>query len=162
MTRDCVTGLFYKCLPKRSWILASEKESRSARGTKNLGHKARLTVELAVNCDGSVKIPLFVVGKSANPKCFNKDGSHSVAGVHYNSQSNSWMNALLFQKWYDVAFITTVREAGITGPIALVLDNAEIHRLDMDKLAGDDVELIKLPANCTSLFQPLDQGAGSP
>ncbi|XP_021706417.1 tigger transposable element-derived protein 4-like [Aedes aegypti] len=58
------TGLFFKCLPDKTFALQTE----SCHGGKY--SKQRLTVMCATNMDGSEKLPLFVIGKSQKPRCF--------------------------------------------------------------------------------------------
>ena len=56
-------GLFYQCLPTKTYQLSREKCS----GGKN--SKVRLTGMAAANATGE-KVPMFVVGKSKTPRCF--------------------------------------------------------------------------------------------
>lgn len=50
------TGLFYGCLPHRSYVCARER--RSARGSKAMRAKERVTVVLCVTGDASHKLPI--------------------------------------------------------------------------------------------------------
>ena len=56
-------GLFYQCLPKKSYQLKIEKGS----GGKHI--KIRITGLAAANVVGN-KLPMFVTGKAKNAKCF--------------------------------------------------------------------------------------------
>ncbi|GFV57194.1 tigger transposable element-derived protein 4 [Trichonephila clavipes] len=58
------TGLFFKCLPEKTFTFKKEK----CHGGKH--SKERLTILLAVNMDGSEKITPLVIRKSAKPRCF--------------------------------------------------------------------------------------------
>ena len=42
------------------------------------------------------KLPIFVIGKSAKPRCFKNVKS---IPYHYRSQIKSWMNSFLFDEW---------------------------------------------------------------
>ena len=81
-------GLFYQALPNKTLHLKSEK----CVGGKH--SKTRLTGMAAANAVGE-KLPMFVIGKSARPRCF--------AGVRnlpcrYQSQKKSWMDSALFEE----------------------------------------------------------------
>ena len=56
-------GLFFQCLPTKTYHLSREKCS----GGKN--SKVRLTGMAAASATGQ-KLPIFVVGKSKAPRCF--------------------------------------------------------------------------------------------
>ena len=58
-----VFGLFYHCLPDKSYQLKTGKCS----GGKH--SKIRVTVLAAANAVG-YKLPMFVIGKAENPRCF--------------------------------------------------------------------------------------------
>ena len=42
------------------------------------------------------KLPIFVIGKSAKPRCFENVKS---LPCYYQSQVKSWMNSFIFDKW---------------------------------------------------------------
>ena len=84
-----VLGLFYQVLPNKTLHLKSEK----CVGGKH--SKTRLTGMAAANAVGE-KLPMFVIGKSARPRCF--------AGVRnlpcrYRSQKKSWIGSALIEEW---------------------------------------------------------------
>ena len=56
-------GLFYQCLPDKLYQLKTEKCS----GGKH--SKIKITGLAAANAIGN-KLPIFVIGKSKNPRCF--------------------------------------------------------------------------------------------
>ena len=56
-------GLFYWCLPSKTYQLKSEK----CYG--GMLSKIRITGMAAANATGD-KIPMFVIGKAKNPRCF--------------------------------------------------------------------------------------------
>ena len=57
------TELFYRCLPDKTHVFRNEK---CAGGKLS---KERLTVLVTASMTGE-KLPPFVIGKSANPRCF--------------------------------------------------------------------------------------------
>ncbi|GFY13006.1 tigger transposable element-derived protein 6 [Trichonephila clavipes] len=84
------TGLFFKCLPEKTFTIKKEK----CHGGKH--SKERLTILLTVNMDGSEKITPLVIGKSAKPRCFK--GTNSFP-TKYRSNKKSWMTTELFNEW---------------------------------------------------------------
>eukprot|EP00794_Sanderia_malayensis_P001774 gene1774-biopygen1618 len=135
-------GLFYKALPTKTLHYKNERCS----GGKN--SKERLTGLTAANAIGE-KLPMFVIGKSAKPRCFKNIQS---LPCRYRSQKKSWMDGSLFTEWVkeiDRKFAAEGRK------IALIVDNCPAHPT-IDSLQA--VELIFLPPNTTSKTQPMDQG----
>lgn len=66
------TGLFYKCTPDKTMVFKKETVS----GGKH--SKDRITVLVGANMDGSEKLPLLIIGKSQNPRCFKNVKSKPV------------------------------------------------------------------------------------
>jgi hypothetical protein len=60
--------------------------------------KFRITLGVACNADGSLKLPLFYIGKSKNPRCF-KNVSPPKRGFYYRNNKKAWMNAQLFEEF---------------------------------------------------------------
>ncbi|GFY26342.1 tigger transposable element-derived protein 6 [Trichonephila clavipes] len=84
------TGLFFKCLPEKTFTLKKEK----CHGGKH--SKERLTILLTVNMDGSEKITPLVIGKSAKPRCFK---GINPFPTKYRSKKKAWMTTELFNEW---------------------------------------------------------------
>ena len=58
------TRLYFRALPEGTLCFKNDKLSGSKKS------KERLTVLVTANMDGSDKLRPFVIGKSANPRCF--------------------------------------------------------------------------------------------
>ena len=132
-------GLFYQVLPDKSLHYKGEHCSVGKHS------KVRFTRLVAANATVE-KLPLFVVGKSAKPRCFS--GVKSLP-CRYRSQRKSWIDGDLFAEW--------VKELGRKfsaqdRKIALIVVTYPIA----DGLKP--IELIFLPPNTTSKTQPMDQG----
>ena len=56
-------GLFYKCLPNKTYTLKGENASCNRKESKD-----RLTILVAANMSGTDKLMPLVIGKSANPR----------------------------------------------------------------------------------------------
>ncbi|XP_062538252.1 tigger transposable element-derived protein 4-like [Armigeres subalbatus] len=139
------TGFFYKCLPDKTYAFKSE----SCHGGKY--SKQRLTVLCATNMDGTDKLPLLVIGKSRNPRCFKNVKSIPVA---YRANSKAWMTSMLFEEWileFDKRMIEEKRK------VLMFVDNCSAHPKSVEtKLKA--VKLVLFSPNATSVLQPLDLG----
>lgn len=138
------TALFYQMLPNRTL----ELKGRDCRGGKQ--SKLRVTVLLCANSDGSDKRIPLVIGRNARPRCFK--GTKRMP-VKYVANSKAWMSREIFTEWLK-AFNEDVKRQG--RHICLLLDNCSAHHIEGLQLSN--IELQYLPANCTSLIQPLDKG----
>lgn len=75
------TGLFFQCLPNRSRIAAEQR--RAAGGAMAMKPKEPVTLVLACNATGTLKVPVAVTGKSASPLCFRPGGCKSTLPFIY-------------------------------------------------------------------------------
>ena len=135
-------GLFYQCIPNKTYQLKSEKCSGGKLS------KIRITGLAAANALGE-KLPMFVIGKAKKPRCFN---NIRFLPCRYRNQRKSWMDGVLFEEWVreiDRKFDAEGRK------IALVIDNCPAHP-DIENLKA--INLFFLPPNTTSQTQPMDQG----
>jgi DDE superfamily endonuclease len=64
------TGLYYRCLPGRSYILTTGDERQIGRGTKAMKAKDHLTLVLCFNATGTCKISPLLIGTSKQTQCF--------------------------------------------------------------------------------------------
>ena len=115
------------------------------RGKKS---KVRLTGMAEASATGE-KLPMFVIWKSKNPRCF-KNVKHLPC--EYKSQKKSWMNSEIFEEWVrklDRKFRADNRK------IALIIDKCPAHP-SISNLTN--VQIIFLPPNTTTILQPIDQG----
>ena len=110
------TGLHYKLLPQKSLAAHFEKTQ-----------KERVT---SSNASGTIKLPLLLIGKSKNPRCF-KNVSRDSLPIVYTNQSNAWVNTALFTEWFHQHFVPTVqdklREIGCEPKAVLLLENCSAH-----------------------------------
>ncbi|GFN87424.1 tigger transposable element-derived protein 6 [Plakobranchus ocellatus] len=109
------TGLFFRCLPNKTHAFKGE----ACHGGKQA--KDRLTMLVGTNATGTEKLPLLVIGKSANPRCFKNVKS---LPVEYISNSKAWMTSSIFETWIrklDRKYLLQGRS------IVMVLDNCPAH-----------------------------------
>lgn len=94
------SGLFFRLLPQKTFVAATEK---TAPGRKTA--KERVTFLLCSNADGSHKVTPMVLGKSANPRCFKGFKNPLI----YNSSRSAWMTSALFYDWFHGSFVKEVK-----------------------------------------------------
>ncbi|XP_057310264.1 tigger transposable element-derived protein 4-like [Hydractinia symbiolongicarpus] len=135
-------GLFYQCLPEKTYHLKGEKCSGGKKS------KLRFTGMAAASATGE-KLRMFVIGKSKKPRCFN---NIKHLPCQYTSQKKSWMDSEIFENWVrklDQKFRVDGRK------IVLIIDNCPAHP-SISNLTN--IHLVFLPPNTTSVLQPMDQG----
>ncbi|KAI5099209.1 hypothetical protein C0J45_11348 [Silurus meridionalis] len=135
------TAVFWKCLPEKAF------RGEARHGGKN--SKDRLTVLVAANIDGSQKLPLYVIGKSKNPRCFKRT---KVLQCDYDSQPSASITGDLFSAWvkkWDRKFQAEKRK------VALIVDNCRAYP-DVPGLKA--IKIFYPPPNTTGKLQPMDQG----
>ncbi|XP_053954530.1 jerky protein homolog-like [Anastrepha ludens] len=128
------TGLFYRCLPDKTYVSLFE------------------------NTDGSHKLMPLVIGKAKKPRSFQ--GFNNP--LHYNFSKNAWMTSRIFHDWFHKIFIHEVirfsQENNLPPKAILLIDNCSAHA-PIEKLQSDDGNIIAfffLP-NVTATLQPMDQ-----
>ena len=133
-------GLFYQCLPNKTYHFKGQKCSEGKNS------KVRLTGMAAGNAVGE-NLPMFVIGKSKTPCCFKHIKN---LPCKYKSQKKSCMDSQIFEEWVrklDRTFRMERRK------IALLIDNCPAH----PSVSNLNVQLVFLPPNTISVLQPMDQ-----
>ena len=135
------TGLFWLLLPDTSLGFTGQ----SYHGAKQ--PKSRITVLVGANMDGSDKLPLYIIGKSKNPRAFK----NVTVPLQYESNKKAWMTSVLFENWLTDLDKRMRRE---NRKIAMIIDNCPAHpTVDLT-----NIDLLFLPPNTTSHTQPMDSG----
>ena len=137
------TGLFFRLMPDRTL----EFKNVDCHGGKQ--SKERITALVCANMSGTDKVPLFVLGKAAKPRCFKNVKS---LPTEYDSNAKAWMTGEIFTRWVKKFDMKCHRQHR---RVALIVDNCPAH----PKIKGlKAVKLVFLPPNTTSRTQPMDQG----
>jgi len=149
------TGLYWKSFPKKTLTLSTEK---SAPGYKV--NKQRVTLMICSNATGLHKVPLTMIGKYKNPRCFKHVTNLPIS---YRAQKTDGWMANVFEEWYLYDFLPSMqnyqKKIGKTGKVLLLLDNAPSHTSkSLGNLSNKNCRVIMLSPNVTSLLQPMDQG----
>lgn len=137
------TGLFFKCTPSKTLAFKGEHCSGGKLS------KERVTILVGANMAGTEKLPLLMIGKAKNPRCFK---NVRTKPVEYQANTKAWMTADIFEDWLislDKRFRKEKRK------ILLFIDNCTAHKR-IPELSN--VRVIFFPANMTSVIQPMDQG----
>lgn len=150
------TGLNWKALPQKTLATVSEK---SAAGFKV--QKDRITVMVCANASGNHRLPLLVIGKSKKPRAF-KNLNMAAFPANYCNQKSAWMSQIIFSDWFHKKFVPQVKahlaEKKLPQKALLLMDNAPTHPTGEIKSDDGNITCFFLPANTTSLIQPMDQG----
>lgn len=136
------TAMYFRATPDGTLAQRGEKVS----GAKK--RKERLSVLVAANMDGSEKLPLLVIGKSMRPRCFK----NKHLPTKYEANTNAWMTRQIFLEWL-VKLDEQMRKANRR--ILLIVDRCPAHPMDV---STTNIKVVFLPANTTSLIQPMDAG----
>lgn len=154
------TGLFWKKMPKRTYITAEEN---ALPGHKPM--KDRLTLLFCANASGDLKIKPLLVYHSETPRAFKKCKiDKNRLNVMWRSNKKAWVTRNLFTEWINDVFGPTVKKyllkMNLPLHVLLVMDNAPAHPPDVQDNLPEEFKFIKfqfLPPNTTALFQPMDQ-----
>nr|XP_006114656.1 jerky protein-like [Pelodiscus sinensis]XP_006114657.1 jerky protein-like [Pelodiscus sinensis]XP_025036178.1 jerky protein-like [Pelodiscus sinensis] len=149
------TGLFWRCLPSSALAGAGEVGAPVFKRNKDC-----VTLLTCANATGTHKIKLLMVSKFKQPGTF-KGIVHQL--VEYKTQPNAWVDKDIFLYWFHHIFAPAVKdhlkERGLAEDtkVILVLDDSQARPSEAELVSGN-IFTIFLPANVTSLIQPMDQG----
>lgn len=168
-------SLFYKLLPKSSYLsflapdptsvtaFATGTEGRqTARGTKDMGERDRVSAYVCTNSTGSAKVPMSMVGVPKNPKSFRG----RACPINYFSQSGrsngAWGSAgdggATFREWWTQVFLPYVRRWTRVEVLCLVDACLPPPGGGWMEDPRGQVKVLVYPANCTGKHQPMRWG----
>lgn len=134
------TGLLFKALPSATLNRSNYKIA----GLKT--PKERITILLLCNATGDYK-KIFAIGKPKKPRCFK----NRELPFKYFSQKKAWMTQDI---WREIIMAFDEEMIHQNRKVILFVDNASAHKQTNLK----NVNVCYLPANTTSILQPLDMG----
>ena len=154
------TGLFWKKMPRRTFITAEEKKLPGHKPMKD-----RLTLALCANASGDYKVKPLLVYHSENPRAFK---THRVMKerlhVLWRANPKAWVTRVFFVEWVNTVFGPSVKKYLLQNNLPLqcllILDNAPAHPPGLEDEILEEFSFIKvlyLPPNTTSILQPMDQ-----
>ncbi|XP_064110427.1 tigger transposable element-derived protein 1-like [Macrobrachium nipponense] len=153
-------GLFWRKMPRRTYITAEEKMMPGHKSIKD-----RLTLALCANASGDCKVKPLLVYHSENPRAFK---THKILKeklhVMWRANARAWVTRQFFTDWVNLVFgpavKTYLQENKLTMKALLILDNAPAHPPGLEDDILEEFQFIKvlyLPPNTTSILQPMDQ-----
>lgn len=145
------TGLFYQKLPNRIYVDKDLK--KDCAGAKQMKDKTRITLMVCTSAHGE-KVPLSLVGKAKNPRCFDHLDNPPMA---YKDQKNAWFDQKITIWWIFQVFILHHTHHHGRSKAILLLDNCTAHKINMEFLP-DWLKIVFLPPNVTNTHQPADMG----
>ena len=101
------------------------------------------------------KFKLLVIDNAKNPRALARMDKTTLP-VHYRHSRNAWMTADIFREWFIDHLIPESRQFFGEVPLQFLLDNCSAHPKDLDDMSPH-IFVKFLPANTTSLIQPMDQ-----
>lgn len=102
------------------------------------------------NAYGSRKLPMVIIGKAENPRCFRKE---ALEVLYFSTKPVYSSNTVLFCNWFNSVFPTHIRRTTFN-LVALLLENASSHNELRDLLGL--ITVILLPDNVTKVHQPMN------
>ena len=86
-------------------------------------------------------------------------GKESLKDTYYGVSENGWMATSIFHDWFQ-KFVCKVE----VRPILLLFDVHLTHlsAATVELALAENISLVKLPAHCTDVLQPLDVSSFSP
>jgi hypothetical protein len=139
------TGLFWKALPDTTLV------ERQAGLKKD---NSRISLVLCSNASGDDRLPLWIIGKAASPRCFKGINLQSM-NMTWKSNAKAWMTTEIcieWLMWFDQ------RMSG--RKVLLLMDNLSAHEAAVEALQGQlrntQVEFLRKDSNLVR--QPCEQG----
>ena len=140
------SGLFWQQNPSIGLL------SQLVSGTKI--KKERLSLVFACNATGIDRLPLWVIGKARTPRALQRVNLRSL-NIIWRFNKTAWMKTNIMIEWLRAFYIHVGRERNIL----LLMDNLKAHAAAVTAMPPPtNVRIEYLPANATSVYQPLDQG----
>ncbi|CAM5133976.1 unnamed protein product [Natator depressus] len=141
-------------MPNRTYTSKSERQAPGFKAAK-----VHVTVLFCGHAAGHLIKPGLLY-RAANPLAL-KGKNKNLLPVFWQSNKKAWVMAALFLDWFHKCLFPEVRqyleEKGLDFKVLLIVDNAPGHPAAL-RFAHNDVEVVFLPPNTTSILQPLNQG----
>lgn len=145
------TGLLWKKVPRTTYIPGDEE---AYHGYKE--DKQRVTLLLGGNAAGEKLTPFFI-NKYNKPRAM-RGADFNKLGVYWSHNTKAWMTKALFKEWFATKFVPDVSrylaEQDLPNKALLLIDNAPGHD---DFSEFENIKILYLPKNTTSILQPMDQ-----
>jgi hypothetical protein len=139
------TGLYWRASPSAGLT------SRVTPGVKK--DKSRISILACTNATGSDRFPLWFIGRAKQPRALRSTNLAALRAV-YRGNTKAWNNNIVMAEWLG-AFYNHISNRRVL----LLMDNFSAHLLAVHTTPPPpNIRIQWLPAESTSVFQPLDQG----
>ncbi|KAJ5976558.1 hypothetical protein N7481_010265 [Penicillium waksmanii] len=116
--------------------------------------KARITIVVTTNATGSDRMPLWLIGTAKTPRALRGVNIHAI-GCTWRWNKKAWMRSGIMAEWLYAFY----KHIGKQRRVLLLLDNFSAHSSALEDMPPpSNIKVLFLPANTTSVYQPLDQG----
>jgi hypothetical protein len=125
------SGLFYRCMPNRTYIVGGGDVRQLGKGTKAMKAKDRVTAVFCSNSTGTCKVPPLIIGTSKQPHCFRD----ARCPLPYIDQKKAWMDKERYKHWWFNVFLPCICEF-TTEKVTLLMDSCSGHDKTITDLLG--------------------------
>lgn len=143
------TRLFYRILPRQSYVL---KSGTNVKSTNSMKFKDRVVLYVCTNATGSQKVPLAMIGQSKNPRIL---GMHNrKEKFKYFDQSKVSSDTRTYRRWFHEVFLPHIRSL-TKEKILLIVPFVSDEVVD----ENEQVKTVALPPRLDeSIYPPLSMG----
>lgn len=151
---DCIfcvdkTLLFYQLLPNEPFLQVHPNPSDGQPTDARL--KERVTLVLASNITGSLKIQPTIIGSEAVPQCFREH----PCKLPYLAHAHSWIDDATFKTWFYCVLLPTIRRS--TSKRVAVIVNSDWAPGEIADTHAQ-VQLIQIPNDLLADCHPMNCG----
>lgn len=168
LLENTITKLGLQNKPENIWNLdetsfCTDPSKTKVVGGKNLSctrtvstsGRENITVLMAASALGD-KVPPLIIFKGKNMwDQWHAPENTGYPGTTYAATSNGWMEATVFENYFEKAFL---KKIGTDRPVLLIYDGHSTHvTINLIELASrNNVTILKLPPHTSHVLQPLD------
>ena len=149
------TGLVWKKMPTRTYLTGNQSAMKGRKKAKD-----RFTLLLGGNATGDFRMKPLLIYQSENPRAL-KNVVKDTLPVIWKSSKKAWMTKFIFKEWFTKYLCPAIerylKQKNLSQKALILLDNAPSHPDDLKEL-HPHFKVEFLPANTTSILQPMDQG----
>jgi hypothetical protein len=122
--------------------------------------KSRISLAITANGDGIERVPVWAIGSAKKPRCFKNINIDNL-GVKWRANKKAWMTTTIMKE-YLLWFWSYLQTKKPGKKVLLLMDNHSAHVAAVEALKEENsvifntIEVLFLPSNTTSRYQPYD------